>query len=103
MGKFEDIFAEEVNQLGRTNIIKHKIEVENNTKSIRQIYYRTNPKAEEFIETEVQQLLKEGIIKPSFSPWTSPVVLVKKKDGKIRFCVDYRRMNDITMKDVYPS
>lgn len=54
------------------------------------------------IDEQVSDMLTRNVIRPSTSPWASPVVLVTKKDGSIRFCVDYRRLNKITRKDVYP-
>ncbi|UYV62954.1 hypothetical protein LAZ67_2002611 [Cordylochernes scorpioides] len=69
---------------------------------IKQRPYRVSPRERSIIQTEVDNMLELGIIQPSDSPWSSPVVLVKKKDGSWRFCVDYRRLNKITRKDVYP-
>jgi hypothetical protein len=102
INKYQDIFAEGIDQLGRTNITKHKIEIEDNTKPIKQQYYRTNPITSKFIKEKVDRLLEQGLIKPSQGAWASPVVMVKKKDGKLRFCIDYRKLNSVTKKDAYP-
>ncbi len=54
------------------------------------------------VEDEIQKMEKEGTITKSTSPWCSPINLVRKKDGTISFCVDYRKLNDATHKDAYP-
>ena len=64
--------------------------------------YRYSPSQKDEIERQIQKMLTNGIIKPSHSPFASPVLLVKKKDGTWRFCVDYRQLNNITVKDKYP-
>lgn len=61
----------------------------------------------QFVEREevqrlIREMLERGVVERSTSPWASPIVLVKKKDGTVRFCVDYRKVNNITHKDAYP-
>lgn len=53
-------------------------------------------------EEHLQELLQKGIIEPSSSEWASPPVLVRKKDGKLRYCIDYRKLNNVTIKDAFP-
>jgi len=64
--------------------------------------YRYPPQLKDEIDTQVQSMLAQGLIQPSSSPFSSPVLLVRKKDGSWRFCVDYRYLNALTVKSVYP-
>ena len=61
-----------------------------------------NPAAEKELREQLDIWLKEGIVQPSSSPWSSPLVLVKKKDGGVRYAVDYRQLNDVCVPDSYP-
>ena len=98
MKEFPELFS---GRLGRTKAGVHKIRV-GDTAPIKLSPYRTSPVEDKIIEENVQQMLKDGVVEKSESPWSAPVVLVKKKDGKWRFCIDYRRLNAITKRDVYP-
>ena len=70
---------------------------------IKQRPYRTSPECKHEIDRQVEDMLQKGIVQESVSPWSSPVVLVKKKDGgSLRFCVDFRRVNRVTRKDSFP-
>jgi hypothetical protein len=64
--------------------------------------YRYSPQQKDEIEKQIKDMLQEGIIQISQSPFASPILLVKKKDGSWRFCVDYRQLNVVTVKDRYP-
>ena len=54
------------------------------------------------LKAQLQELLSKGFIRPSASPWGAPVLFVKKKDGSFRMCIDYRKLNKVTVKNKYP-
>nr|CAH8829254.1 unnamed protein product [Trichobilharzia regenti] len=87
--------------MGRTNIVQHEIQTGDN------LPIRTPPRRvpihyQQQLDTMITDMLRKKVIKPSTSPWASPIVLVKKKDGSLRLCVDYRRLNAITQRDSFP-
>lgn len=100
INKYQELF-----DTSKPSVIKTTIQHTIRTGNHYPIYHhprRTSNTIKEIIRSETEKMLKEGIIRPSSSPWSSPVVIVKKKDGTPRFCVDYRKINSITEKDVYP-
>ena len=101
LGTFQDVFASTNSDLGRTGWTKHGIV----TKPVQpsKLPARRAPIAQQKeIDRQVKDLLERGLISPSNSPWSSPVVLVAKKDGSTRLCCDYRRLNSVTIKDAFP-
>ena len=81
--------------------MKHQILTEGQ-RPIRQKPYRIPPALKEEVTKELQELLEEGIVKESTSEWSSPIVVVEKKDGTNRICMDYRKLNAATKYDVHP-
>ena len=98
---YRDIFASSSLDLGHTSVIEHRIDT-GDARPIKQAPYRVSHTQRSEIDKHVSNMLKQDIIKVSSSPWSSPVVLVRKKDGSTRFCVDYRKLNAVTKKDSYP-
>ena len=101
IGKNRDVFAKDISELGSTDIYHHRIDTGNAT-PVRQMPYRQSPKMREVTEKEIEVMLAHDIIEPSVSCWTSPVVLIKKKDGEYRFAVDYRKLNKVTVRMQQP-
>ncbi|GFS58829.1 retrovirus-related Pol polyprotein from transposon 297 [Trichonephila clavipes] len=99
--KFSGLFTKTDKSTATKTNVKHMIFTGDHA-PINQRAYRVSPTERRIIHEEVQKMLDEGIVQPSESPWSSPIVLVRKKDGSWRFCVDYRKLNSVTKKDVYP-
>ncbi|GFT04898.1 retrovirus-related Pol polyprotein from transposon 17.6 [Trichonephila clavipes] len=98
--EFQSLFSRTSEDFGRTRLTKHRIDMGEHPPITQ--HPRRLPFAK---QEEVQKLIKDMkdnvVIEPLLSPWASPIVLVRKKDGSTRFCVDYRRLNDVTKKDSY--
>ena len=99
--QYQDIFSKGENDVGQTDLVEHKIV----TESAVPIKQRPRPlprKQNEEVERQIKILLETGMISVSDSAWSSPIVCVKKKDGSLRMCVDYRKLNSVTIKDAHP-
>ncbi|XP_061729157.1 uncharacterized protein LOC133534084 [Cydia pomonella] len=81
--------------------VQHKIKMKHN-EPMKQKYYPRNPNQQQIIDQQVRDMLEQGIIEKSNSPYSSPVVLVKKESGQYRFCIDFRKINEASEKDAYP-
>lgn len=99
--KFQSAFSAQEGDLGCTNLISHDIPLVDET-PIRQRFRRIPPSEYEVVKAHINQLLEAKIIRESCSLYASPIVLVKKKDGGLRMCVDYRQLNARTRKDAFP-
>ena len=99
--KYKHVFAFNDNELGRTVLVEHTIDT-GDSLPIHQTPYRIPVSQRGVVEDQVKKLSESGIIRPSSSPYSAPIVLVPKRDGSVRLCIDYRRINAVTKKDVYP-
>ena len=98
---YDDVFTLESNELGCTSAIEHEIRIENDEPFKEQFWPIPLPLLEE-VRASLRDMLKAGAIHLSQSPWCNLVILVQKKDGTLRFCVDFRHVNAHMKKDLYP-
>ena len=95
------VFALNPKKTETTDKLLHKIETNGSNPQLRRPYRIAHAHLKE-VNNQVEEMLKNGIIRDSVSPWNAPVLLVKKKDGSVRFVCDFRALNDVTDKDTYP-
>ena len=98
INNYRDLFQEAP---GRTTVLEHDVDI-GDAKPIKQCPYRLNPLKRNIVQEEIKYMLDHDLIEPSCSPWSSPVVLVKKEGGQHRLCFDYRKVNAVTRTDSFP-
>lgn len=98
--KWEDVFSKGTTDIGHTKLVEHRIKLDDE-KPFKEPHRRIPPGLISEVREHLNEMLTSGAIRPSESPYSSNVVLVRKKDGTIRFCVDFRKLNNRTVKDAY--
>ena len=99
--RYQETFAKTKSELGKCSVLKHHIDTAE-AAPVRQPLRRTPQGFEGEEEKYLNEQLKAGAIQPSSSAWASPIVMVHKKTGDVRVCIDYRKLNERTIKDAYP-
>jgi hypothetical protein len=100
--EFSDVFPEDLPRLPLERDVEFVIELKPDTAPISRRSYRMPPNELAELKTQLQDLLEKRFIQPSSSPWGCPAIFVKKKDQTLRMCVDYRPLNEVTIKNRYP-
>ena len=101
MIEYQDVFSVDDRDLSRTGVTRHRIDTRFAAPNWERPR-RMAPSQQAEVDRQIKDMLARGVIELSSSPWSSPIVLVTKQDGRKKFCVDYRKLNHVTVKDSYP-
>ena len=99
---FHEVLALSDDELGHCDLFSHKIKLTEGAKVIHKRPYRSPHSYRQVVDMEIQKLTNQGVIEPSMSPWSAPLLLIRKKDGSHRVVVDYRELNSVTEPDRFP-
>ena len=99
MTEYQHLFGMNLSEFGKTSLVQHDIKLDDMT-LFKEQYQRIPPHQYEELKKHLQEMLEIGAIHRSTSPWSRPIVLVCKKDGGLRFCIDLRKLNNKMIKDV---
>ena len=103
LAEYRDLFSLEKNEIRRTKATEHIIKLwDPDATPFKERFRRILPPQVDEVREHLKLMLDTGAIWPSNSPWCNAVVLVRKKDGSLRFCIDFRRLNSLTKKDSHP-
>ena len=104
LSEFKDVFPDELPRGLPPSRVQgdFKINLKEGSEPVKRKLYRMSNAELDELQQKIEELLEQGFIRPSTSPWAAPVLFVSKKDGSLRFCVDYRGLNKLTVKNSYP-
>ena len=100
--EFSNVFPEDLPGIPPDREVDFQIKLTPGTELISKAPYRMAPLELKELKVQMEELVSKGFVRPSTSPWGAPVLFVKKKDGSLRLCIDYRELNKVTIRNQYP-